>query len=119
MNKNKRIVIICGLLICLTAIGGFLYGKEQRRQQIKDLPVIENMATYPAYTLAQLTDEATYIVEATVSRVKDSKMEKVDAYYIDESGKKVDWYHVYIFTWDFPGDFCGMLFYSPRYFRVA
>ena len=80
MNKNKRIVIICGLLICLTAIGGFLYGKEQRRQQIKDLPVIENMATYPAYTLAQLTDEATYIVEATVSRVKDSKMEKVDAY---------------------------------------
>ena len=90
MNKNKRIVIICGLLICLTAIGGFLYGKEQRRQQIKDLPVIENMATYPAYTLAQLTDEATYIVEATVSRVKDSKMEKVDAYYIDESGKKVD-----------------------------
>ena len=90
MIKSKKIAIICGVLICATAIGGFFYGKEQKRQQIKDLPVIENMATYPAYTLEQLTDEATYIVEATVSKVKDSRMEKVDAYYIDEAGKKVD-----------------------------
>ena len=46
MGKKKRMAILCGLLICITSVSGFLYGQEQKRQQIKNLPVVENMANF-------------------------------------------------------------------------
>ena len=47
------------------------------KKQSKNLPIYENTSVYPAFSLPQLTDTATFIVEAEVVDVGDTIMKEI------------------------------------------
>lgn len=58
----------------LTAIAGYATGLKNNQ---KNLPIYENTSVYPAFSLPQLTDTATFIVEAEVVDVGDTIMKEI------------------------------------------
>ena len=58
----------------LTAIAGYATGLKNHP---KNLPIYENTSVYPAFSLPQLTDTATFIVEAEVVDVGDTIMKEI------------------------------------------
>lgn len=58
----------------LTAIAGYATGLKNNQ---KNLPIYENTSAYPAFSLPQLTDTATFIVEAEVVDVGDTIMKEI------------------------------------------
>ncbi|MCI9078775.1 MAG: hypothetical protein HFH68_07610 [Lachnospiraceae bacterium] len=66
MRKKIRNIIIVSILFYIAVISGYFYKKSNT---LKELPVYENTAVYPKFTLPQLTDKASYIVNARVINV--------------------------------------------------
>ncbi|MFG6342800.1 MAG: hypothetical protein K1W35_03155 [Lachnospiraceae bacterium] len=75
MMKKKigSLLIVCCTLL-LTATAGYVTGLKNNQ---KDLPKYESTALYPAFSLPELTDESTFIVEAEVVEVGDTIMREI------------------------------------------
>ena len=72
-KKTSFLLIVCCILM-LTAFAGYATGLKNN---IKNLPIYENTSVYPAFSLPQLTDTATFIVEAEVVDVGDTIMKEI------------------------------------------
>lgn len=72
-KKIKSVLIVCGTLL-LIAIAGYSTGVKN---SAKELPVYENTSVYPAFSLPQLTDTATFIVRAEVTEVGDTILKEI------------------------------------------
>ena len=72
-KKTSFLLIVCCILM-LTAIAGYATGLKNNQ---KNLPIYENTSAYPAFSLPQLTDTATFIVEAEVVDVGDTIMKEI------------------------------------------
>lgn len=69
MGKRIRNTIILGFLFCTLIVYVCFYKKSSVH---KDLPVHKSTSIYPKLTLPQLTDKASYIVNAKVIDVEDT-----------------------------------------------
>ena len=72
-KKTSFLLIVCYILM-LTSIAGYATGLKNNQ---KNLPIYENTSVYPAFSLPQLTDTATFIVEAEVVDVGDTIMKEI------------------------------------------
>ena len=72
-KKTSFFFFVCCILM-LTAIAGYATGLKNNQ---KNLPIYENTSVYPAFSLPQLTDTATFIVEAEVVDVGDTIMKEI------------------------------------------
>lgn len=74
MKKKFISLFIIVSVFLLTAIAGYSVGA---RNNMSELPVYENTAVYPAFSLPQLTDTATFIVDAEVVKVGDTFLKEI------------------------------------------
>lgn len=72
-RKIGSLLIVCFAFL-LAARAGYVTGLKDNQ---KDLPVYENISVYPAFSLPELTDTATFIVEAEVIEVGDTIMKEI------------------------------------------
>lgn len=69
---GSMLIICCALL--LTAVAGYTTGLKNNQE---NLPVYESTSVYPAFSLPELTDTATFIVEAEVVEIGDTIMKEI------------------------------------------
>lgn len=74
MKKKISFIIVICMVICVTALLGYSYGK---RDDSSNLPVYESMAVYPEFSMPELTEKASIIVNATVVNVGDTYIEEI------------------------------------------
>lgn len=72
-KKIGSLLIVCCTLF-LTAATGYAIGLKNNQE---NLPVYENTSVYPAFSLPELTDTATFIVEAEVVEIGDTFMKEI------------------------------------------
>ncbi len=73
MQKKIAGVIIC-LVVCLTAVAGYVYGKNRNSE---DLPVYENTTLYPEFSFPELSEKASCIVNANVIAVGETILKEI------------------------------------------
>lgn len=72
-KKIGSLLIVCCAFLLVAGVG---YASGLKNNQ-KDLPVYENTSVYPAFSLPELTDTATFIVKAEVIEVGDTIMKEI------------------------------------------
>ena len=88
MRKNAALLKI-GLVVCLCAIilvAIIPYVSCYIRT--KKFSNVDTLYDYPYYSLSNLVDESSYIVEAKVAKVKERVTHKITVRYRDENGKR-------------------------------
>ncbi|MFG6329220.1 MAG: hypothetical protein K1W06_07085 [Lachnospiraceae bacterium] len=74
MKKKTSFLLIVFCILMLIAITRYTAALKNNQ---KNLPIYENTSVYPAFSLPQLTDTATFIVEAEVVNVSDTIMKEI------------------------------------------
>ncbi len=74
MKKKISFIIVICLIVCIAVIFGYLYGESKDRS---DLPVYENTTVYPEFSMPELAEKASIIVNATVVNIGDTYMEEI------------------------------------------
>ena len=74
MRKKISFIITICIAVCVAAIMGNIYGKYKKE---KELPVCESMAIYPQFSMPELVETSSTIVNATVVEVGDTYMDEI------------------------------------------
>lgn len=72
-KKISSIIAVC-IVVCITAVVGYSYGVNK---DSGDLPIYESMAVYPEFSMPDLTEQSSTIVNATVVSIGDTYLEEI------------------------------------------
>lgn len=72
-KKISSIIAVC-IAVCITAVVGYSYGVNK---DSGDLPIYESMAVYPEFSMPDLTEQSSTIVNATVVSIGDTYLEEI------------------------------------------
>lgn len=72
-KKIGSLFIVCCIFLLAA---GAVHASELKNNQ-KDLPVYESTSVYPAFSLPELTNQASFIVKAEVIEVGDTIMKEI------------------------------------------